>query len=120
MLTARYTCWLAQSVYGGLRSFTTGRRNTWMTALVADGAAAGGHVAGAHHRLVAGSLTFTWARDGIDAQRSASRVGRDRLERHIEDESFLDGQVACLSARQGLTSAGASFGTRYDVQFDAA
>jgi hypothetical protein len=120
MLTARYTPWLSQSVYGGLRSFTTGRRDTWMTDSSPAALPLVGTSLAARHRLVAGSLTFTWARDGIDQhEERIPQSGRNRIERHIEDEWFLDGQVVLYPHEKVYASAGASFGTRYDVRFDA-
>ncbi|MDB4966851.1 MAG: hypothetical protein JWN44_2540 [Myxococcales bacterium] len=120
MLTARYTPWLSQSVYGGLRAFTTGRRDAWMTDSSPTALPLAGTALFAAHRLVSGSLTFTWARDGIDLhEERIPSSGKNRLERHIEDEWFLDGQVALYPHDKVYLSAGASFGTRYDIRFDA-
>src|SRR5206468_7339383 len=65
MLTVRYTSWLEQSAYGGLRSFTTGRRNTWMDPSPVVLPLAGTSLR-FNHRIVQGSLTFTLARDAIE------------------------------------------------------
>jgi hypothetical protein len=42
----------------------------------------------------------------------------NRIERHLEDEFFLDGQVAVYPHDQVYVAGGASLGTRYDVVFD--
>lgn len=119
MLTVRYTSWLSQSVYGGLRSFTTGRRNTWMSdqpmALPLVGTALT-----AQHRIFSASLSFNWARDAIDSHTGFVLMPpRNRIERHIEDEYFLDGYVAIYPHEKVFLTAGASLGTRYDLQFNA-
>jgi hypothetical protein len=119
MLTVKYTSWLAQTVYGGLRSFTTGRRNTWMSdqpmALPLVGTALT-----AQHRIFSAQLSFTWARDGIDTHTGLAFLPtRNRIERHIEDEYFLDGYVAIYPHEKVFLTAGASLGTRYDLQFNA-
>ena len=113
MLTVHYTSWLSQSVYGGLRSFTTGRRNTWMdpSPLVLPLAGTSVQV---NHRLVQGSLSFTWAQDGIDD--ASELLGKTVLR--FEDEYFLDGQVVVYPHDKVYLSGGASLGTRYDVSFD--
>jgi hypothetical protein len=113
MLTVHYTSWLSQSVYGGLRSFTTGRRNTWMDASPLVLPLAGTSVQ-VNHRIVQGSLSFTWARDGIDDR--SELLGKNILR--IEDEYFLDGQVVVYPHDKVYLSGGASLGTRYDVLFD--
>jgi hypothetical protein len=120
MLTVRYRPWLSQSVYGGLRAFTTGRRNTWMTSSSPTALPLAGTSIAATHRLVSGSLTFSWSRDGVDLHQGfIPTSNRNVIERHIEDEYFLDGQVAIYPHRQLFATAGASFGTRYDVLFNA-
>jgi hypothetical protein len=120
-LNVHYTSWLEQSAYGGLRAFTTGRRNTWMTSDRPQALPLAGTSLRAHHRIVEGSLTFTWARDSIDLQsEQIPNVDDTRLERHVEDEYFVDGQVAIFPHEKVYLAGGATFGTRYDVQFNAA
>jgi hypothetical protein len=46
--------------------------------------------------------------------------GQLRLERHLTDEYFLDGWVTVYPVDRLYLTAGASFGTRYDVQYNAA
>jgi len=113
-LDVKYTSWLGQSAWGGIRSFTTGRRDTWMT----SGAKAVLPVVGTSlwvaHRLVDAQLSFSWARDSIDLP-----LGGGALESKIEDEYFLDGNVAFYPIDKLSLSAGFSLGSRYDVHFDA-
>jgi hypothetical protein len=120
MLTVRYAPWLSQSVYGGLRAFTTGRRATWMTDSSPVALPLAGTSIAASHRLVSGSLTFSWSQDGIDLHQGyIPTSSRNVLERHLEDEYFLDGQLAIYPHPKLFASAGASLGTRYDVQFNS-
>jgi hypothetical protein len=119
MLTARYTPWLSQSFYGGLRSFTSGRRNTWM----ADSPVAlpiAGTALSLDRKRVQAQLSFTYAKDAVDLPLGAGLVpGQLRLERHLTDEYFLDGWLTVYPHDRVFLTAGASMGTRYDVQFDA-
>jgi hypothetical protein len=66
------------------------------------------------HRLVDAQLSFSWARDSIDLP-----LGGGALEHKIEDEYFLDGNVALYPIEKLSLSAGFSLGSRYDVQLDA-
>ena len=117
MLTVHYTRWLEQSVYGGLRAFTTGRANTWMTSGEKVALPLVGTTLAAQHSIVQGSIGFTWARDGVDLHTEWIPVEeRNRVERHIEDEYFLDGQVTLFPHKRVYASGGVSFGSRYDVQ----
>ncbi|HZS37079.1 MAG TPA: hypothetical protein VFF06_09640 [Polyangia bacterium] len=119
MLRVHYTSWLTQSVYGGLRSFTTGRRNTWMSNEPLPLPLVGTQIAFTH-RIVQASIGFTWARDGIDLHEGEDEVtGQNLIERHIDNEYFLDGQVSIFPTEKLTFSAGATVGTRYDVQFNA-
>jgi hypothetical protein len=120
MLTLHYTRWLSHSVYGGLRSFTTGRRNSWMSNHPVALPLAGTSFQ-VRHRLVEASLTFTWARDAVDLRTGRGFVGEGPagFERHVTDEFFLDGQVLVFPHPTLTLSAGASLGTRYDVQWNA-
>jgi len=119
MITARYTPWLSQSFYGGLRAFTTGRRNTWM----ADSPVAlpiAGTTLSLDRKRVQAQLSFTYAKDAVDLPLGAGlMLGQLRLERHLTDEYFLDGYVTVYPHDRVFLTAGASLGTRYDVQFDA-
>jgi hypothetical protein len=118
LLNVRYTNWLSQSVYGGLRAFTTGRRNTWMSDNPVALPLAGTSLAVGHPNVQA-TLGFTWSQDAIDLHRSFL-AGRNTLERHFEDEYFFDGQVSITPSRNTWLAGGASLGTRYDVQFSSA
>ena len=121
MVTVHYTPWLKQDVYGGLRSFTTGLSNTWMTSGNPVALPLAGTSVSANHRLVTGSLTFSYAKDAIDLHTGyIETTNTTTLERHLEDEYFLDGQLTIYPAKSFFASAGASLGTRYDVQFNAA
>jgi hypothetical protein len=121
MVTLHYTSWLKQDVYGGLRSFTTGRDNTWMTSHQPVALPLAGTSLSASHRLISGALTFSYAKDAIDLHTGYVTASNTTLiERHLEDEYFLDGQLAIYPCKYLFGSAGASLGTRYDVQFDAA
>lgn len=119
MITARYTPWLSQSFYGGLRAFTTGRRNTWM----ADSPVAlpiAGTTLSLDRKRVQAQLSFTYAKDAVDLPLGAGLMpGQLRLERHLTDEYFLDGYVTIYPHDRVFLTGGASLGTRYDVQFDA-
>jgi hypothetical protein len=120
MVSARYTSWLSQSLYGGLRAFTTGRRPTWMTTDSPRALPVAGTSLLANHRLVTGSLTFTYAQDGVDLHRGLIPASQENVfERHVENEYFLDAQLTVYPHPSLFLSGGASFGTRYDVQFDA-
>ncbi len=118
MLVVRYTDWLSQSFFGGLRSFTTGRRNTWMDSNPMALPVAGTSLTFTH-KIVSASLTFAWAQDGIDLHLEWTPDDRNVLERHIEDEYFLDGVVTVFPTEKLNFSAGGSLGTRYDIQFNA-
>jgi hypothetical protein len=118
MLTARYTSWLGQSIYGGLRSFTTGRKENDLTQDPTPLGVVGTSLF-AHHRLVDASITFTWAQDLVDFPSGMSAAGGPVLERHKEPEYFLDAQASVRPADSVWIAAGASLGTRYDVQFAA-
>jgi hypothetical protein len=116
MLTVRYNGWLGQSFYGGLRAFTTGRRNTWMGPDDPVALGIAGTSLWARHRIVQASLSFTWAQDAVDLQ--SQLLGRTvGLERHVENEYFLDAQATLFPSKQTFLSGGVTFGTRYDVQF---
>jgi hypothetical protein len=121
MLTARYTSWLSQSVYAGVRAFTTGRRPTWMTNDSPEALPLVGTSVVANHRLVTGSLTFTYAQDDILLTREIFVPTSSQVHdgHHIEDEFFLDGQFTLYPLPSLYLSAGASLGTRYDIQFNA-
>ena len=120
MITIHYRDWLRQDVYGGLRSFTTGRRDTWMTSESPIALPLAGTSIAARHRLVEGSLSFTYAQDAIDQHFGYLPAdNRNVIERHVEDEYFLDGQIAIYPHEKVFLSAGASVGSRYDIQFDA-
>jgi hypothetical protein len=116
-LDVRYADWIGQSFYGGLRSFTTGRRDTWMTADNPTALPLAGTSLWLRHRIVQAWLGFTWAEDGIDLQ-SQLVSGQRALERHVEDEYFLDGGVTIYPHPTLFLTGGASLGTRYDVQFN--
>jgi hypothetical protein len=121
MLTVKYSSWLKQAVFGGLRSFSTGRYNTWMddqphaiplvgTSLLLN------------HRYITGSLGFTWSRDLIRLRGGTYQpppTDHVDFEIHQPDEYFLDANVTLYPHEKVFLSAGASFGTRYDVQFNA-
>jgi hypothetical protein len=117
-LDVKYTSWLGQSAWGGIRSYTTGRRDTWMGPEDAVVLPLVGTSLWVAHRLVDAQLSFSWSRDAIDLR--LGRVGgRGALERHVEDEYFLDGYVSLYPVDKLSLSAGFSLGSRYDVQFDA-
>jgi hypothetical protein len=124
MLTIHYTSWLKHSVYAGLRSFTTGRRNTWMSEQPVALPLAGTSLA-VRHRLVQAELTFSYAQDGVDLHTGRIPIGmgpdggKNTLERHVTDEFFLDGYVQVYPHDKVFLTAGASLGTRYDVMFNA-
>jgi hypothetical protein len=121
MLTARYTSWLSQSVFGGLRSFTTGWRNTWMTSDSPEALPLAGSTLTLNHRLVTGSFTFVYAQDDIILPREifVPTSGQTEDGHHREDEFFIDGQLTFYPHPTLYLSAGASVGTRYDIQFNA-
>lgn len=119
---AKYTRVFGQSAWGGLRAFTTGRRDTW--AVIGEGQSVILPVVGTslwvNHRLINAQLSFSWARDAIDLPMAGRLVRRgELLERHVEDEYFLDGVVTVFAHRKLGITAGFSLGTRYDVRFDA-
>jgi len=118
-IDVRYAGWLTQSFYGGLRAFTTQRQNADLDLAHPVALPLAGTALLVHHRLVDASLTFTWARDALDLPTS---LGPDdeRPQRDVVDELFLDGQVMVLAHPTLLLMAGASVGSRYDVQFQTA
>jgi hypothetical protein len=119
MLRVHYTSWLSQTIYGGLRSFTTGRRNTWMSNQPMALPLAGTSIQFAS-RIVSAQVGFTYAQDGIDFHLGENELtDQNLIERHLENEYFLDGQVAVFPTDKLSFSSGASLGTRYDVQFNA-
>jgi len=117
LLTLKYTPWLTQSAWGGLRSFSTGRRDTWMASSPLALPLAGTSLQ-VSHRKVSAQVSFTWSRDAIDQPIQGADDGPPR-ERKISDEYFLDGFVSVTPHQKVWLSAGASLGTRYDVKFDA-
>jgi hypothetical protein len=120
LVRVRYASWISQSLFGGLRSFTTGRRDTWMSEQPLALPLAGTQLV-LDHRIVIASLGFTWARDGIDQHLGEDDLTHKNLiERNVQDEYFLDGQIGVMPHDTLYLGAGASFGTRYDVRFDAA
>ena len=126
-LDLRYASWLTHSVYGGLRSFATDRRNADLTTENPVALPLAGTSLAVRHRVFDLSLTFTWARDAIDLQNrldvtsgaSPMAGGTLRRERHVEDEFFLDVQALIVPSESVVIAAGGSFGTRYDVRFEA-
>jgi hypothetical protein len=121
MLSVRYTSWLSQSFYGGLRAFTTGRRNTWMTDDSPKALPLVGTSLLANHRLITGSLSFSYAQDDILLPEGLNPLTNQNItEHHFADEFFLAGQVTVYPHATLFVAAGASLGTRYDVQFNAA
>ncbi len=118
-IDAKYTSWLGQSAWGGIRSFTTGRRDTWMGPDSPVALPLVGTSLWVDHRLVAAQLSFSWARDAIDLH-TGWVDPHNILERHIEDEYFLDGNIAVYPIEKLTLAAGFSLGTRYDIKFDAA
>ena len=65
-IDVKYTSWLGQSAWGGIRSFTTGRRDTWMGPDTAVALPVVGTSLWVNHRIVSAQLSFSWARDAID------------------------------------------------------
>jgi hypothetical protein len=119
MLTVKYTPWLKQAVFGGLRSFTTGRYNTWMDSNPTVLPLVGTSLL-LNHKFITGSLGFVWSRDLIRVNYEYDeRTDTAKFEGHTADEYFLDGNLTIYPHEKVFLSAGASFGTRYDVQFDA-
>lgn len=114
---AKYNGWLGQSAWAGVRSFTTGRREAWMGPEKAVALPLVGTSLWASHRLVNAQLSFSWTRDAIDLHLS-KLGGRNQLDRTIEDEYFLDGNIAVYPHEKVTLSAGFSMGSRYDVQFN--
>lgn len=119
MLTVKYTSWLKQAVFGGVRAFTTGRYNTWM-----DSSPVALPLVGTtlilSHKYVTGSLGFAWSRDLIRVNYEYDdKADQAKFEAHAPDEYFLDGNLTIYPHEKVFLSAGASFATRYDVQFDA-
>jgi hypothetical protein len=120
MLNVRYAPWIGQSFYGGLRAFTTGRRNTWMGPDDPVALPLAGTSIWVKHHIVQASLGFTWTRDSIDLHKGfLIPTGENVLERHQEDEYFLDAQIALYPLPALYLGGGASLGTRYDVQFSS-
>ena len=117
-IDARYTSWLGQSFWGGQRAFTTGRRESWMGPEKPIALPLVGTSLWVRHRLVDAQLSFSWGRDAIDLP-TGSYQGRQRLDRKVEDEYFLDGNVAVFPHEKFTLSAGFSVGTRYDIRFAA-
>jgi hypothetical protein len=121
-LTVKYTTWLSQSVWGGLRAFTTGRQPTWMTTsdnkqvlpLV-------GTALTARAEKVQAQVSFNWSRDVV-RQRLGELVddGPIQWENQTVDEYFIDGYLAVQPHEKVWLTGGATAGTRYDVQFNAA
>jgi hypothetical protein len=119
MVTVRYTPWLSQSVFGGLRAFNTGRRATWMTTGPMRALPLAGTALAVNHRLVTGSLSFAYSKDDLVFYSGEVPTSKSVIEEHkIEDEFFLDGQVSVFPHPKIYLSAGASLGTRYDQKFD--
>jgi hypothetical protein len=112
-IDVKYTSWFGQSAWGGLRSFTTGRRDTWMTSDDKQLLPVVGTSLWIAHRIIDAQLSFSWARDSIDLP-----LG-ETSEKKIEDEYFLDGSVALYPIDKLQLSGGFSLGSRYDVHFDA-
>jgi hypothetical protein len=113
-LTVRYRPWIGQDFYGGLRSFSTGRENTWMSKTPIALPLAGTQL-WLRHRLVDASLSFTFAQDAIELP-----LGGFEIERHRENEYFLDGQISVYPTPKLTLYGSFSLGSRYDVRFDAA
>ena len=117
-LDVRYTGWLSQSVYGGLRSFTTDRRNADLAFENPIALPLAGTSLLLHHRLIDASLTFTYAKEALDLQNQLDATGRVVRDRHVEDEFFLDANILVMPTPTLILQGGASFGSRYDVQFN--
>jgi hypothetical protein len=118
-IDAKYTSWLGQSAWGGIRAFTTGRRDTWMGPDPKVALPVVGTALWIDQKIVTAMLSFSWARDAIDLPMGELQEGGQTLERHVQDEYFLDGNVAVYPIEKLTLSAGFSLGTRYDVHFDA-
>ncbi len=118
LLTLKYTPWLSQSAWGGLRSFSTGRRDTWMASSPLALPLAGTSLQVSHQKVSA-QVSFTWSRDAIDQPIADADKGTAPRERQIADEYFLDGFVSVTPHQKVWLSVGASLGTRYDVKLDA-
>jgi hypothetical protein len=123
-IDAKYTSWLGQSVWGGIRAFTTGRRDTWMGPDPKVALPLVGTALWVDQKFVTAMVSFSWARDAIDLPLGESTPGvkssgGEAIERHVQDEYFLDGNLAVYPVDKLTLSAGFSVGTRYDVHFDA-
>lgn len=119
-IDAKYTRTFGQSAWAGLRAFSTGRRDTWTVPGQAVFLPVVGSALWLNHRIVTAQLAFSWTRDAIDFPLAGRQGARGILiERHVEDEYFLDGNIAIAAHKMLQLAAGFSLGTRYDVRFDA-
>ena len=117
-LSVKYTSWLSQSIYGGLRAFTTGRHETHLTDRPVVLYLAGTSLA-ARHKLVDAALTFTYAQDAIDLSNQYVG-GRLIQERTVENDYFLQADFGLHPHPTLDLLGGARLGTRFDVQYLAA
>jgi hypothetical protein len=116
-LELEYTPWLSQSVYGGLRAFTTGFREALIDSHPTVLGLAGTSL-DLRTRLVDGQLLFTWAQDRLDF---SNQWNGDRLvlEPHVEDDYFLQASLFVHPTPGIDLLGGARLGTRYDMQWNA-
>ncbi len=117
-LDIRYTNWLSQSFYGGLRSFTTARDNADLNVMGPVALPLGGTALTVHHRLIDAGLSFTYAKDVLFLNDFWSTQSLSSVpDNHVESEYFLDGHFMLFPVKTLMLAGGGSFGTRYDVQF---
>jgi hypothetical protein len=112
-----YAPWLSQSVYGGLRAFTSG----YQEALVSSDPTALG-IAGTsldmHTAISDSQVLFTWAMDRLDFSNQLSGATLVQ-EHHVEDGYFVQATSSVRPTRGTTLLGGVRFGTRYDTQFSA-
>lgn len=112
--------------YGGLRSFTGGREDATFAGTILP--LAGGAVT-LDHRVVRGSLAFTWTQDRLSFHRGAAPsptgttaadcqvANGECLQQVDETELFIDGQLMVLPHPDVLLAGGLTFGSRYELTY---
>jgi hypothetical protein len=116
-LQVDYAPWLTQSVYGGMRAFTSGYQEAQITssptALGIAGTSFDIHTAKSDSQLL-----FTWAMDRLDFSNQLSG-GSLVQEHHVEDGYFLQASSSVRPTAGTMLVGGVRVGTRYDMEFNA-
>ncbi len=119
-LDVRYRSWIGQSFWGGLRAFSTGRRDTWAVPRDRVVLPVVGTALWIDRKGIQAQLGVSWARDAIDFPLDGRGAQRGiLLERTVKDEYFVDGLLQLQPHATVSATAGFSLGTRYEVRLDA-